>query len=38
MVGDYLRNANGYEVETAASLAAGRERLRSGATTRWCST
>jgi DNA-binding response OmpR family regulator len=27
MVGDYLR-ANGYEVDTAGSLAAGRERLR----------
>ena len=27
MVGDYLRT-NGYEVETAGSLAAGRERLR----------
>jgi DNA-binding response OmpR family regulator len=30
MVGDYLR-ANGYEVDAAGSLAAGRERLRSGA-------
>jgi len=29
MVGDYLRG-NGYEVDTAGSLAAGRERLRSG--------
>jgi DNA-binding response OmpR family regulator len=29
MVGDYLR-ANGYEVETAGTLAAGRERLRGG--------
>ena len=29
MVGDYLR-ANGYEVETAGTLAAGRERLRLG--------
>ena len=29
MVGDYLR-ANGYEVDAAGSLAAGRERLRSG--------
>jgi two-component system phosphate regulon response regulator OmpR len=29
MVGDYLR-ANGYEVETAASLAAGRDKLRGG--------
>ncbi len=29
MVGEYLR-ANGYEVETAASLAAGRDKLRSG--------
>ena len=30
MVGDYLR-ANGYEVDAAGSLAAGRERLRNGA-------
>ena len=30
MVGDYLR-ANGYDVDAAGSLAAGRERLRSGA-------
>jgi DNA-binding response OmpR family regulator len=37
MVGDYLRG-NGYEVDTAPSLAAGRELLRSGPTTRWCST
>ncbi len=29
MVGDYLR-ANGYEVDAAGSLAAGRERLRGG--------
>jgi DNA-binding response OmpR family regulator len=29
MVGGYLRQ-NGYEVETAASLAAGRERLKQG--------
>ncbi len=29
MVGDYLRNA-GFEVDTAGSLAAGRERLRAG--------
>jgi DNA-binding response OmpR family regulator len=29
MVGDYLRHA-GYEVDAAASLAVGRERLRSG--------
>jgi DNA-binding response OmpR family regulator len=29
MVGDYLR-ANGYEVETAATLAAGRDKLRGG--------
>ncbi|MBP6901219.1 MAG: response regulator transcription factor [Burkholderiaceae bacterium] len=29
MVGDYLR-ANGYEVDTAGSLAAGRDRLRMG--------
>ncbi len=29
MVGDYLR-ANGYEVDAAGSLAAGRERLRTG--------
>ena len=28
MVGDYLR-ANGYEVDTAGSLGAGRERLRA---------
>ena len=27
MVGDYLRR-NGYEIDTAASLHAGRERLR----------
>jgi two-component system phosphate regulon response regulator OmpR len=29
MVGDYLRR-NGYDVDTAGSLAAGRERLRAG--------
>ena len=29
MVGDYLR-ANGYEVETAPTLAAGRDKLRGG--------
>jgi DNA-binding response OmpR family regulator len=29
MVGDYLRN-NGFEVETAGTLAAGRDRLRQG--------
>ena len=29
MVGDYLR-ANGYEVDSAGSLAAGRDRLRAG--------
>jgi two-component system phosphate regulon response regulator OmpR len=29
MVGDYLR-ANGYEVDTAGSLASGRNRLRAG--------
>jgi DNA-binding response OmpR family regulator len=29
MIGDYLRG-NGYEVETAGTLAAGRERLQSG--------
>ena len=28
MVGDYLR-ANGYEVDTAGSLAGGRDRLRA---------
>ena len=37
MVGDYLRR-NGFEVDTAGSLAAGRERLRRAATTRCCST
>jgi len=31
MVGDYLR-ASGFEVDTAGSLAAGRERLAAGAT------
>jgi DNA-binding response OmpR family regulator len=29
MIGDYLRNA-GFEVDTAASLAAGRDKLREG--------
>ena len=38
MVGDYLRH-DGFEVDTAGSLAAGRERLqRRAATTRCCST
>ena len=38
MVGDYLGRA-GFEVETAGSLAAGRELpRRATATTRWCST
>jgi Spy/CpxP family protein refolding chaperone len=35
MVGDYLRR-NGYEVDTAPTLAAGRERLAKAATTRCC--
>jgi len=37
MVGDYLGRA-GFEVETAGSLATGRDLLRPTATTRWSST
>ena len=37
MVGDYLR-ANGFEVDTAGSLAGGRDSLRQDASTPCCST